>query len=116
MHGIETNNGRTGGRFERGKNSVVIRVYPTGRGWNVVETGGGHGAQSLNGVGVRPTTHQDGKAMSDFETKDEALSYAMSLAEERLRAVVEVYGEDGALEARSAYGMARSFHPLSDRD
>lgn len=47
------------------------------------------------------------KSIADFEARDDALEYAISLAQSQPQAVVEVYGEDGSLEARSEYAFGR---------
>ncbi|MGV8899668.1 MAG: hypothetical protein ACOH2B_10580 [Burkholderiaceae bacterium] len=43
--------------------------------------------------------------MTDFDARDDALEYAISLAQSQREAVVEIYGEGGLLEARSEYAF-----------
>jgi hypothetical protein len=74
--------------------TVVMQVSPVPQGWSVTKVEGTQCAKSL----------------TDFKTKGDALCYAMSLAETESRAVVEVYDENGLLEARSAYWTAKNVH------
>ena len=45
------------------------------------------------------------KSVADFAARDDALEYAISLAQSQREAVVEIYGEGGLLEARSEYAF-----------
>lgn len=72
--------------------AFLIRVYPVADRWYVAQA----------------TRDQEARALTDFEFKSDALSYAIAVAETRPGAVVEVYGPDGALEARSAYWMDKN--------
>lgn len=66
---------------------AIIRVYPGIVGWNVAES-------------------EFSRLLAKFEAKEEALGYAMSLAENKSPTTIEVYGKSGVLEARSAYRAA----------
>ncbi|MHB8623962.1 MAG: hypothetical protein ACYDBA_11470 [Sulfuricaulis sp.] len=77
-----------------GLDTVVMQVSPVTQGWSVTKVEGLHSS----------------KSMINFKTKGDALCYAMSIAETEWRAVVEVYDEDGSLEARSAYWVAKNVH------
>lgn len=67
---------------------AIIRVYPGLAGWNVAES-------------------EFSRLLAKFDAKEEALGYAMSLAEAKTHTVVEVYGKGGVLEARSAYQVSQ---------
>lgn len=73
--------------------TFLIRVYPVADRWHVTQI---------------ERNNQQTRALTDFEIKNDALSYALAVAEARPGAVVEVYGPDGALEARSAYWIDRN--------
>jgi hypothetical protein len=75
--------------------TVVIQVSPVPQGWSVTRAEGTQRAKSL----------------TDFKIKEDALSFAMFLAKTEPRAVVEMYDEDGLLEARCAYWVAKNVHP-----
>ncbi|MEO6352545.1 MAG: hypothetical protein ABI575_03550 [Oxalobacteraceae bacterium] len=64
---------------------VVFRICAAVVGWTVIES-------------------RCGESIADFELRDDALEYAISLAQRQTQAVVEVYGDGGLLEARSTYG------------
>lgn len=80
MQSVEAENGD---RVEPG----IIRVYPGLAGWNVAES-------------------EFSRLLAKFEAKEEALGYAMSLAESKSPTTIEVYDKSGVLEARSAYRAA----------
>ena len=73
--------------------TVVMQVSPVPQGWSVTKVEGTQCAKSL----------------TNFKTKGDALSFAMFLAKTESRSVVEIYDEDGLLEARSAYWITENF-------
>lgn len=66
--------------------AIVFRICVVAAGWAVIES-------------------YCRKSSADFAARDDALEYAISLAQSQRQAVVEVYGEDGLLEARSQYAF-----------
>lgn len=86
--GIERMHQRDGLNME----AFLIRVYPVADRWHVSQA----------------QRDQRARSLTDFQIKSDALSYAIAVAEARPGAVVEVYGPDGALEARSAYWIDRN--------
>lgn len=64
--------------------AAVFRIYLSDAGWTVLET-----------FCRRPIT--------EFADRDDALEYAIWLAQNQPRAVVEIYGKGGLLEARGEY-------------
>lgn len=75
-----------------GMETFLIRVYPVAERWHVTQA----------------ERDQCARSLTDFKLKSDALSYAIAVAEAKPGAVVEVYGPDGALEARSAYWMDKN--------
>ncbi|MHB8698818.1 MAG: hypothetical protein ACYC9J_12445 [Sulfuricaulis sp.] len=82
-----------------GLDTVVIRVCPLPEGWRVREAAYSFGS----------------RATSDFKNKSDALYYAISLAGTKRWAVVEIYRDDGALEARSDYRHDNGFYGIGRR-
>jgi hypothetical protein len=67
---------------------VVFRVLTAGSGrWKVIEAG-------------------IDKALSDFQSRDEAVRYATALAHTKARAVVEVIGPQGQVESSNRFSMS----------
>ena len=66
--------------------AIVFRICVAAAGWSVIES-------------------FYRKSIADFEARDDALEYAISLAQSQREAVVEIYGEGGLLEARSEYAF-----------
>lgn len=66
--------------------SIVFRICVADMGWTVIKS-------------------SCRKSIADFMVRDDALEYAISLAQSQREAVVEVYGEGGLLEARSEYAL-----------
>lgn len=64
--------------------AVILRVHSKFSVWTVTESG-------------REVS------FADFEDKDDAIEFALSLASTAQKSVVEVYGLDGRLESRSEH-------------
>lgn len=66
--------------------AIVFRICAAAAGWIVIKS-------------------SCRKSIADFAARDDALEYAIALAQSQREAVVEVYGESGLLEARSEYAF-----------
>ncbi|MFC3111028.1 DUF2188 domain-containing protein [Undibacterium arcticum] len=66
--------------------TTVLRVRPMAARWNVT-----------NSSSVVP--------IADFDERDDAVEYAIAVAQIKQHTVVEVYGKEGRLEARSEHAL-----------